>query len=219
MNSSSEKNYDKNLEEYQQRILSMNDYPEKPLNSRLRSVVDAIPAGSSVLDVACGTGRVLHAALSKGCKGRGIEIVGSAVELAQGKGLDVIEGDVDSWPSEKIVNDLLFDKYDVVVFSKCLMYLKTKNDIIDRLQTKHIIIFQGNPGSVRNRFSGESKIMTDWNLQAPYHLKDGTEQVMNGVGSLAKWGASYGYDCCKTFHGGLWARSLVVRLSRSQMNS
>jgi methionine biosynthesis protein MetW len=202
-------------DEYREWLLALKTYPEKPLNSRLRCIVNAIPEGSTVLDVACGTGRVLQAALAKGCRGRGIEISQPAVEAARLKELDVMEGDVDSWNENPKVADLLFDVYDVVVFSKCLMYLRTKNEILERLKTRSIVIFQGNPGSLRSRFSGEAQDIMNWNKQLPYRRKDGTEVSINGVGPLASWAASYGYRKKEVFYGGLWAKSLVVRFSRT----
>ena len=202
-------------DQYRDWLLSLKEYPEKPLNSRLRCVVDSIPADSRVLDVACGTGRVLHAAIGKGCSGRGIEISKPAVENARAKGLDVMEGDVDSWADNQQVADLLFAEYDVVVFSKCLMYLRTKNEIMERLRTRSIIIFQGNPGSIRSRFNGEADEIIRWNKQLPYRLKDGAEIAIKNVKSLASWAASYGYRDSKVLYGGLWAQSLVLRVSRA----
>lgn len=206
--------FDDTYEGYRNWLLSLKSYPEKPLNSRLRSVVDAIPANSKVLDVACGTGRVLEAAIAKGCTGRGVEISHPAVETALQKGLDVMEADVDSWDENQELADLLFDDYDVVVFSKCLMYLRTKNEILDRLKAPTILIFQSNPSSIRSKFNGETAEIIKWNKQLPYRRKDGSEVILKNAESLASWGASYGYSKSKIIYGGFWARSLVLRLSR-----
>ncbi|RYD32664.1 MAG: methyltransferase [Verrucomicrobiaceae bacterium] len=211
---SPENRFDDTYDGYREWLLGLKHYPEKPLNSRLRCLVDAIPAGSKVLDVACGTGRVLQAAIAKGCQGRGIEISAPAVETACQKGLDVIEGDVDSWPDNPQVSDLLFGDYDIVVFSKCLMYLGTKNEILGRLKAKSILIFQSNPNSIRNRFNGETANLMKWNKQLPYRLKDGTEIEQKSAASLAAWAASYGFRHSKIVYGGLWARSLIMQVSR-----
>lgn len=204
----------KTIDEFREWTRTLEQYPEKPLNSRLRRLVDEIPAGSRVLDIACGTGRVLHAAIAKGCTGRGIEISPPAVEAAQGKGLDVMDGDVDSWPENQQVADLLFDEYDVVIFSKCLMYLKTKNEILQKLNTKTVLIFQSNPGSIRNRFEGETARMVEWNKQLPYRLANGTEVEIGRVSALAAWAASYGFAKHKVVYGGFWPRSMILRVTR-----
>ena len=83
---------------------------EEPFNMRLKTITDAIPSNFSVLDVACGRGRVLHAAIKKGCQGRGIDIKSASVEAARMKGLDVIEGNVDSFGENSEVHELLFAK-------------------------------------------------------------------------------------------------------------
>ncbi|MEP6662192.1 MAG: methionine biosynthesis protein MetW [Verrucomicrobiota bacterium] len=116
-----------NYEANKQRIQSAQQYPEKPVNRRLQIIVDAIPPGSRVLDVACGTGRVLQGVLAKDCSGRGIDLSLPATHAAREKGLDIVQGDVDAYEREAAVRELLFARYDVVIFSKCLMYLTCDN--------------------------------------------------------------------------------------------
>jgi ubiquinone/menaquinone biosynthesis C-methylase UbiE len=62
---------DQSYESYRNRITSTEVRNDKQLNSRLLKVVDAIPAGAHVLDVACGTGRVLQELIKRGLYGTG----------------------------------------------------------------------------------------------------------------------------------------------------
>ena len=161
-------------DEYKERFRSQKTYPEKKLNNRLKTIVEAIPANSRVLDVACGTGRVLYEVIrTKNCTGRGIEISAPACEAAKAKGLDVIEGDVDSFGENPEVEELLFSRYDTVVLSKCIQYFKYKNEIFDRLDTDSVIIFQNNPNYWRSRLNGTRKALLQADKTLPYRLKGG----------------------------------------------
>ncbi len=202
----------------------MQEYPEKPMNPRLQIILDAIPSGSTVLDVACGTGRVLYAATLKGCRGRGIELSAPGVQAAQQKGLDVLRGDVDLFEKDPAVRELLFARYDVAIFSKCLMYLKRKNEMMRHLNTDAIIIFQANPCYTRRRFTAFWKnlfrrIFDKCDLGSnhseealPYCFKNGEEIKINSPHALAAWAASYGYVHSELLYGGS-KKSMIVKLS------
>jgi hypothetical protein len=126
--------------------------------------------------------------------------------------MDVMLGDVDSWPENEVVRELLFGTYDVVVFSKCLTYLRTKNEIMERLKTKSIIVFDNNPGSLRNRLKGQAEGVMNWKAELPYRLKGGQVIDINGPSAIAKWGASYGYGRSHKLRGGLFSGSLIVKM-------
>ena len=108
------------------RIRGRTDYPDPPLNRTLRALIASCPAHASVLDIACGSGRVLAALQDKGCDCRGIDLSPGAIAVCKAKGLDAIEGDVDSFQTNQTVHDFLLAPSDVVVFSKCLNYLREK---------------------------------------------------------------------------------------------
>lgn len=201
-------------EAYKARIRALGEYPEKPLNRRLQLIVDAIPPGSTVLDVACGTGRVLKAISAKGCRGRGIDLSPPAVRTAQSLGLDVLEGDVDAFDEDRRVREILFARYDIVVFSKCLMYLKRKNDILRRLDANALIIFQDNPGYWRfvlgrcwSNGNSEPEGMS-------YCLNSGETIRIDSASALARWAASFGYTRFEKLHAGMRHRSLIAMASR-----
>jgi SAM-dependent methyltransferase len=131
-------------------------YPEQPLHRRFRLIVDRIPAGSSVLDIACGTGTILKKLRDKGCRVYGIDIAPGAIRLARAKGLDVMLGDADAFGENRAIRDLLFAPYDVVIFSKSLQHLREKNAIMARLRTKRIFVHQRNRDHWRVRLFGNA---------------------------------------------------------------
>ncbi len=201
-------------ETHKEELRHRTKYPEKPLNKRLQAIVSAIPAQSKVLDVACGTGRVLHAAIDKGCRGRGIEITPGGALAAQQKGLDVLEGDVDTFDENAEVHELMFAEYDIAIFSKCLMYLKTKNQIIDQLNVDTIIVFQKCPSYWKFRLNNERAKWLEYDKEKPYRLKGGEIIAIDSPKAVARWGASYGYAYSKCLRGGFWHGSMIIKMSR-----
>jgi methionine biosynthesis protein MetW len=203
--------------EYREGMRGMEEYLEKPLNRRLQIIVEAIPSNSAVLDVACGTGRVLQAAIEKGCRGRGIELSPAGVAASRKKGLDVIEGDIDSFGENAEVHDLIFGRYDIAIFSKCLMYLKTKNEIIDRLNADTMIVFQKNPSHWKARWNGRGAKQLVHDTELPYRLKTGEVIVADSPGAFARWGESYGFKYSRCLHGGFRHHSMIVKMSRNPL--
>ena len=190
---------------------------EKRFNMRLKTIADAIPSNFSVLDVACGRGRVLHAAIKKGCQGRGIDIKSASVEAARMKGLDVIEGDVDLFGENSEVHELMFAEYDVAIFSKCLEYLKKKNELMELLNVESIIVFQKCPCYWKFCLNNRRASLLDCNEENAFRLKGGEIIEIDSPQAVALWGASYGFKHSKTLRGGFWHRSMIVMMSHNPL--
>ena len=89
-------------------------------------IEDMVPAGATVLDLACGDGELLERLIQdKGVTGSGVEIRQEAVEACIGKGLSVFHGDLDSgladYPDASI---------DVVILSLSLQQLRRPRMIV-----------------------------------------------------------------------------------------
>lgn len=66
------------------------------LRPDLAIIADHVAPGARVLDVGCGDGELMDVLRARGCDARGIEIDGTNVSLAVGRGLSVVQGDADT---------------------------------------------------------------------------------------------------------------------------
>lgn len=119
------------------------------LRPDLRLIADLVPEGARVLDVGCGEGDLL-AALVKGkhIHGRGVEIDAHQVYTAIGKGLSVVQGDVEE--------DLAHypDKaFDYVVSSSTLQAMQDPKGMLEHMVRigRHAIVSVPNFGYWKNR--------------------------------------------------------------------
>jgi methionine biosynthesis protein MetW len=181
-------------ENYKAKTAGLTDYVDATLNRRFRTIVAAIPAGARVLDIACGSGTVMQALEAKGCKTRGIDIAPGAIKHAEEKKLDVLLGDADSFESDPKIRDFVLTEYDAVIFSKCLNYLKRKNELMKALRTKTMIVNQRNPSHWRARLAqlrgtAEESVIED----LPYVSADGRTIPQTSLRALREWGESYGF--------------------------
>ena len=90
------------------------------LRADLQLIRDLIPEGSRVLDLGCGDGSLLaHLRDEKGCFVRGLEITPEGVVACLGRGLSVVQADLDEglagYPD---------DAFDVVVLSQTLQVVR-----------------------------------------------------------------------------------------------
>jgi methionine biosynthesis protein MetW len=102
--------------------------PDRPdrLRRDLELLAGLIPAGSRVLDLGCGHGSLLrHLAADRGCTVQGVEIDDESVLTAIGRGVPVIELDID----HELHN---FDDraYDVVVLSRTLQAIRRPKEVL-----------------------------------------------------------------------------------------
>ena len=82
----------------------------------LQQIASWIPQGASVLDLGCGSGELLaHLQTHKGVRGQGIEHGEDKVAQCIGRGLSVIQGDINTE-----ILDYPDGRFDVVVLSQTL---------------------------------------------------------------------------------------------------
>ena len=75
--------------------------PSESIRLDHRIIAELIAPGSSVLDLGCGSGELLHMLIKdKGAHGQGIEIDEQAIYTCVARGLNVLHGDIDSGLSE-----------------------------------------------------------------------------------------------------------------------
>jgi methionine biosynthesis protein MetW len=85
-----------------------------------------VPAGATVLDLACGDGELLAELIrEKRVHGSGVEIDQAAVEKCIGRGLSVFHGDLDAG-----LADFMDQSHDVVILSLSLQQLRRPRMIV-----------------------------------------------------------------------------------------
>jgi methionine biosynthesis protein MetW len=180
--------------EYQERVIGLPSYKDGSMTRRRQVIVNAIPARSRVLSVACGAGTDLKALEAKGCTTRGIDIAPAAIAVAKAKGIDAIVGDADTFQTDERIRDFMLAEYDVVIFSKCLGYLKRKNEMMRLLRAGTIIVSQRNLGHWRARLRRWRGVKSEAAVEhLPYVNAQGETVPQNSLRDLCTWGESYGF--------------------------
>ncbi|WP_212005351.1 methionine biosynthesis protein MetW [Chitinophaga sp. HK235] len=126
------------------------DYSQLPSEKRgeYEKVTDLLSPGNTVLDLACGNGRLMEMMIEeKQCDCKGIEISLSGVEICQQKGLQVIRGRIDE------TLPYADNEFDVAVCNvtiQMVMYPETLLSEMKRVSRRQIISFP-NFAYFRNR--------------------------------------------------------------------
>ncbi|MBI5231623.1 MAG: methionine biosynthesis protein MetW [Coriobacteriales bacterium] len=93
---------------------------EDLLRADLRLVTDLVPKGSRVLDLGCGDGSLMaHLRDERGCEVRGIELDPVEIASAIGRGLSVVQADLDAG-----LSGYRDGSFDVVVLSQTLQVVR-----------------------------------------------------------------------------------------------
>jgi methionine biosynthesis protein MetW len=91
-----------------------------------RIIVDLVPRASSVLDLGCGNGDLMHLlATEKGTRAHGIEIDERAIYECVAKGLSVLHGDLDTG-----LVDFSDRCFDYVILDQTLQQLERPDDVL-----------------------------------------------------------------------------------------
>ena len=181
-------------EQFKSQAAGLEEYVDATPNRRFRTITNAIPSGSSVLDIACGSGTQLQTLAAKGCRVRGVDIAPGAVALAKAKGLNVTLADADRFTSDSSVEKILLADYDFVIFSKCLAYLKNKNALMRALNTRNVIVNQRNPSYWRSKLSNIRGTAPESIIEnLPYVSAEGLSIPQTSLCALREWGESYGF--------------------------
>lgn len=119
------------------------------LRPELALLADLIPDGSRVLDLGCGSGTLLaHLITDRGCRGTGVEIDPGAVLAAIGRGVPVVELDIDTQ-----LDDFADDSYDVVVLSRTIQTIRRPRQVLQHMARigDTLIVSVPNFGQLGNR--------------------------------------------------------------------
>ena len=193
-------------------MLTKTEYRDQPLHRRFRAIVQRIPAGSRVLDIACGSGTLMAALRDRNCTVHGLDINPKAIALTRSKGLDAIVGDADEFASDPDVRAMLLREYDAVIFSKCLMHLRRKNELIRLLRTPRIFVVQTNPLRWKTRLR---RLLGRYGPDTkPYLTADGNRIDARTMSGLRRWSESYGYRLSVALGSFFRSRDAVFELTR-----
>ena len=119
------------------------------LRDDLQLIYDWIPPGSRVLDLGCGDGELLSALVAhKNCHGYGVEIDTDSVLAAIGRGVNVIQADL-----EQGMQAFGDGSFDIIVLSQTIQAMQNAETILKsltRIAAEAIVSFP-NFGYWRNR--------------------------------------------------------------------
>jgi methionine biosynthesis protein MetW len=110
---------------------------EKSIRPDHKAILDIVPAGSSVLDLGCGNGELLHLLVTgRNIRGSGIEIDGQCVRRCAWLGLSVSQQDIDGG-----LSDYGDKSFDFVILNQSLQQVvKLEAVLIEALRVGREVI-------------------------------------------------------------------------------
>lgn len=188
-------------------------YIDERLHTGFRDILGDIAPGTSVLEVACGSGTLLQALRTQGSTVSGFDLSPGAVDMCRAKGLDVVQGNADQFDTDPVLIDLFSRGTECLVFSKCLMYLARKSDIFSSFKGKTIYVYQSNPDYWKRRLSGEKQnVAVD---EFRFRTAAGNTIAVNSVRSLRRWGEEFGYRSRVVTDWSFAKKNIVIRFDRA----
>ncbi len=129
-------------------------------------ILEMVPANASVLDVGCGTGELLALLRERGAGLlAGVELDPSAIAACVGRGLDVLQADV-----EKGLSAFADGRFDVAILSQTLQSVADVSGVLDelvRIARRAIVSFPNFAyKSLREMFYREGKLPKEPGLYA-----------------------------------------------------
>jgi methionine biosynthesis protein MetW len=112
-------------------------------------IMGLVPAKSTVLDLGCGSGDLLHLLVSRRqCKGHGIEIDEREIYQCVAKGLNVLHGDIDSG-----LSDYSDQSFDYVILNQSLQQVQHFDRVfLDALRVgRNVVVGFPNFAHLRSR--------------------------------------------------------------------
>ncbi|PKQ32632.1 MAG: methionine biosynthesis protein MetW [Actinobacteria bacterium HGW-Actinobacteria-2] len=119
------------------------------LRPELALLAELIPDSARVLDLGCGSGALLeHLITARDCRGTGVEIDHDAIIEAIGRGVPVIDLDIDTE-----LDHFADHSYDVVVLSRTIQTLRRPADVLRQMARigDQLIVSVPNFALLRNR--------------------------------------------------------------------
>ncbi len=119
------------------------------LRPELTLLADLIPASARVLDLGCGSGALLeHLIAAQSCRGTGVEIDPDAIIEAIGRGVPVVDLDLDTE-----LDHFADHSYDVVVLSRTIQTLRRPAEVLRQMARigDQLIVSVPNFALLRNR--------------------------------------------------------------------